>query len=342
LIGDNTIYINAPFFATINNMKVLVTGGAGYIGSFMVKQLLDDGHEVVIADSLERGHESSLDKRATFLKGNLLESEFVFSLFSQHTYDYVMHFAAFIAVGESMQHPGLYFRDNVFTTVSLLDAMKEHGVNKFIFSSTGTVYGTPTVNPIPETHVKNPENPYAESKFVVEKILHWYFQAHGIGSAILRYFNASGAAPDASLGEDHDPETHLIPNAIKAAQNNSEFNLFGDDYPTVDGTCIRDYIHVLDLVKAHVLTLKQLEEKNGEYIYNVGTGKGSTNKEVVDMVKKISGIDFPVTIKDRRPGDVAQTVADASKIKQDLGFEPQYSDLETIIKTAWKWHTQGK
>lgn len=322
-------------------MKVLVTGGAGYIGSFMVKRLLDDGHEVIIADSLERGHESSLDKRAIFVKGNLLEPEFVSQLFSEHSYDCVLHFAAYIAVGESMEKPGLYFRDNVFTTVSLLDAMKDHGVNKFIFSSTGTVYGTPTVNPIPETHAKNPENPYAESKYMVEKILHWYFVSHGIGSAVLRYFNASGAALEGSLGEDHDPETHLIPNAIKAAINNTEFRLFGDDYDTRDGTCIRDYIHVLDLIEAHVLTLKKLEEENGEYVYNVGTGKGTTNKEIIEMVKKISEVDFPIKIEKRRPGDVAETYADATKIKDELGFTPKYSDLETIVKTAWQWHKKS-
>ncbi len=322
-------------------MKVLVTGGAGYIGSFMVKRLLDDGHEVVVADSLERGHESFLDSRAEFLKGNLIDQAFVSDLFSNHSYDCVMHFAAFIAVGESMEHPGLYFRNNVFTTIALLDAMKEKGVKKFIFSSTGTVYGTPFQNPIPETHGKNPENPYAESKYMVEKVLHWYYVAHGIGSAILRYFNAAGAALDGSLGENHDPETHLIPNAIKAAMNNSEFYLFGEDYDTTDGTCVRDYIHVLDLIEAHVLTLKKLEEKNGEYVYNVGTGKGSTNKEVVDMVKKTSGSEFPVVVKERRPGDVAETVADASKIKEQLGFSTQHSDLETIVKTAWEWH-KGK
>lgn len=323
-------------------MKVLVTGGAGYIGSFMVKRLLDEGHHVVIADSLERGHESSLDPRATVAKGNLLEKEFISNLFSHNSYDCVMHFAAYIAVGESMQQPGLYFRNNVFTTIALLDAMKEHGVNKFIFSSTGTVYGTPEVNPIPETHVKNPENPYAESKYMVEKVLHWYYIIHGIGSAVLRYFNASGAALDGSLGEDHDPETHLIPNAMKAALENKQFTLYGDDYDTSDGTCVRDYIHVLDLVEAHVLTLKKLREKNGEYVYNVGTGKGSTNKEVVAMVKKISGVDFPIGVEKRRPGDVGETVADATKIREELGFQPKHSDLETIIATAWKWHSRNE
>ena len=323
-------------------MKVLVTGGAGYIGGFMVKRLLDEGHEVIVADSLERGHESALDRRAAFIKGNLLDQAFITELFSQRPFDCVMHFAAYIAVGESMQHPGLYFRNNVFNTVSLLEAMKEHGVNKFIFSSTGTVYGTPSVNPIPETHVKNPENPYAESKYMVEKILHWYYTVHGIGSAVLRYFNASGAALDGSLGESHDPETHLIPNAIKAALTNSEFHLYGSDYDTSDGTCIRDYIHVLDLIEAHILTLKKLDEQNGEYLYNVGTGKGSTNKEVVEMIKKISGTDFSVILKERRPGDVAKTVADATKIKAELSFFPKYSDLETIIRTAWDWHKRNE
>jgi UDP-glucose 4-epimerase len=323
-------------------MKVLITGGAGYIGSNMVKRLLDEGHAVTVADSLERGHKEFVDQRATFIQGDLRSETFVKELFAKDSYDCVMHFAAFIAVGESMQQPGLYFTDNVHTTIMLLDAMKEHNCKKFIFSSTGTVYGTPTVNPIPESHAKNPENPYAESKLMVEKILHWYFQIHGIGSAVLRYFNASGAALDGSMGEKHDPETHLIPNAIKAALTNSSFTLFGDDYQTSDGSCIRDYIHVLDLIEAHILTLKKLEEQNGEYIYNVGTGKGSTNKEVVAMVKKISGVDFPIEVKERRPGDVQETVADASKIKQELGFEPKYSDLQTIIETAWKWHSKSQ
>jgi UDP-glucose 4-epimerase len=253
-----------------------------------------------------------------------------------------MHFAAYIAVGESMQQPGLYFRNNVFTTIALLEAMKEHGVKKFIFSSTGTVYGTPQVTPIPETHVKNPENPYAESKLMVEKILHWYYQIHGIGSAVLRYFNASGASLDGSMGEDHDPETHLIPNAIKAALHNTAFNLYGEDYDTPDGSCVRDYIHVLDLIQAHILTLNKLNEQNDEYVYNVGTGRGSSNKEIIAMVKKISGVDFPIISNPRRPGDVQETVADASKIRQELGFEPKYSDLETIIKTACEWHKRNE
>jgi UDP-glucose 4-epimerase len=319
-------------------MKILVTGGAGYIGGFMVKKLLDLGHEVAIADSLERGHEGLIDDRAVFRQGNLLDDSFVNSLFVNSNYDAVMHFAAYIAVEESMKNPGAYFQNNIFTTVKLLDAMQKHNAKYFIFSSTGTVYGTPTKLPIPEDHAKSPENPYAQSKLMVEQILHWYFQIYGIGYAVLRYFNAAGGALDGSMGENHTPETHLIPNAVKAAMNAQAFSLFGDDYNTPDGTCIRDYIHVLDLIDAHISTLQKLSESNGEYIYNVGTGKGSTNKEVIDMVKKVSGVDFPVEIRPRREGDVAEMVADTTKIQTELNFSPKYSDLETIVKTAWAWH----
>lgn len=320
-------------------MKVLVTGGAGYIGSFMTKRLLDDGHEVVVADSFEKGHRAAVDVRALVVDGNLLDKNLVSKLFSDYRFDTVMHFASYIAVGESMQDPGLYLQNNIFSTFLLLEEMRKHGVDKFIFSSTGTVYGIPQHSPMDESHAKNPENPYSESKLIVERILHWYFQIHQVGFAVLRYFNAAGAAFDGSMGEDHTPETHIIPNAMKAALTRSEFSLFGDDYDTPDGTGIRDYIHVLDLIEAHISTLKKLQEENGEYIYNVGTGKGCSNREVLDMVKKASGVDFPVVVKSRREGDVAATVADTTKIKNELGFEPKYSDLETMITTAWKWHS---
>jgi len=319
-------------------MKILVTGGAGYIGSFMAKRLLDDDHEVVVADSLERGHKETLDSRATLMQGNLLDKSFVSSLFTSYTYDAVMHFAAYIAVGESMKKPSMYFEDNVFTTINILDAMHEHTVKHFIFSSTGTVYGTPQKLPVPEDHRKDPENPYAESKLMVERVLHWYYQIYGIGFAVLRYFNAAGGALDGSMGEKHNPETHLIPRAIQAALTNTEFSLFGDDYETHDGSAVRDYIHVLDLVEAHVVTLQKLQQENGEYTYNVGTGKGSSNKEVIAMVKKISEKDFPVITKPRREGDVAEIVADTAKIQSELGFSPKHSDLETIVKSAWLWH----
>jgi UDP-glucose 4-epimerase len=320
-------------------MKILVTGGAGYIGSFMAKKLLDLGNEVVIADSLERGDDGSVDNRAVLKQGDLLDKEFVGELFQEDSYDAVMHFAAYIAVEESMKNPGLYFQNNVFTTINLLNAMQKNNIKNFIFSSTGTVYGTPKALPIPETHHKNPENSYAQSKLMVEQILHWYYQVYGIGYAVLRYFNASGGSLDGSIGENHNPETHLIPNAIKSALTNQPFTLYGNNYETRDGTCIRDYIHVLDLIDAHILTLQKLKEENGEYIYNVGTGKGSTNLEIIDMVKKISGVDFPIEIKERRSGDVAEMVADTSKIKSELNFTPKYSDIETIVKTAWKWHS---
>ena len=321
-------------------MKILVTGGAGYIGSFMVKRLLDEGNEVVVADSLERGHREKVDSRAIFEQGNLLDKSFIELLFSKYKFDAVMHFAAYIAVGESMQDPGMYFRNNVFTTINLLDAMVANRTKYFIFSSTGTVYGTPKIIPTPESHEKNPENPYSESKLMVEKILRWYFDVKGVGFAVLRYFNAAGGALDGTLGENHVPETHLIPLAIKAAIEGSEFNMFGDDWETKDGTAVRDYIHVLDLIDAHILTLKKLQEENGAYTYNVGTGMGSSIKEVLEMIKKISGKDILVATKERREGDVAETVADTSKIKNELGFSPKYSDLETIIKTAWQWHNK--
>lgn len=319
-------------------MKILVTGGAGYIGSFMVRRLLDDGHDVVVADDFERGSRKAIDKRAIIQEGNLLDEEFVTKLFSETQFDAVMHFAAFIAVSESVENPGLYFRNNLVTTLNLLDQMKDHGSKHFIFSSTGTVYGTPKTEKIAETHPTNPENPYAETKLMVEKMLHWYSERYHIGYAVLRYFNAAGAALDGSMGENHSVETHLIPNAINAALKGTEFSLFGEDYDTPDKTAIRDYIHVLDLIEAHILTLKKLGEENGEYIYNVGTGHGSSNKEVIEMVKEISGKDLSIVIKPRRPGDVGVTVADPTKIMHELHFQPKYSDLRTIIESALKWH----
>lgn len=319
-------------------MKILVTGGAGYIGSFMTKRLLDDGHQVVVADSLERGHKNVVDSRAQLVVGNLLEMAFVNDLFAQHQFDGVIHFAAYIAVGESMQNPGLYFKNNVFAAINLLEAMHTYHTKHIIFSSTATVYGNPMEIPIPETHPNNIENPYGESKYMVEKILAWYHQIYGINYTVLRYFNAAGGALDGSMGEDHDPETHLIPNAIKAALQNTEFSLFGNDYDTKDGTGVRDYIHVLDLVEAHVLALQKLAKDNGGYTYNVGVGRGYSNLEVIDMVKKVSGVDFKVVIHERRKGDAAMTVANADKIKHELGFQPRYSDLEMIIKSAWEWH----
>ncbi|MFH1832982.1 MAG: UDP-glucose 4-epimerase GalE [Candidatus Levyibacteriota bacterium] len=326
-------------------MKILVTGGGGYIGSFMTKRLLDDGFEVVVADSFERGYKEVVDKRAKLLIGNLLDKEFVKNIFLSDDIEAVINFAGYISMAESVENPGIYFENNVFGALNLLEEMRKREIKKFIFSSTAGVYGNPKSLPIPEDHPKNPTNPYGESKLMVEKILLWYKPF--INFVSLRYFNAAGASFDATLGENHKPETHIIPNAINAALTNSEFTLYGDDYNTPDGTCIRDYIHVVDLVDSHALALKKLQTENGGqafggqgFFYNVGTGKGYSNKEVFEMVKKISGIDFKVNISGRRSGDAEKLIADPTKIKNELMFIPKYSDLETLVKTAWQWHSK--
>lgn len=321
-------------------MKILVTGGAGYIGSFMTKRLLDDNYQVTVLDSLERGHKESVDSRAELKVGNLLNDNFLAEVFSGEKFDGIIHFAGYISVAESMQQPAMYYEDNFCATQKLLEAARAHGVDKIIFSSTAAVYGNPVTVPIPENHQKNPESPYGESKLAVEGLLRWYQQIHGISSISLRYFNACGAELDGSMGEAHIPESHIIPNVIAAVLHDKPFSLYGADYQTPDGTCVRDYIHVKDLVEAHVLALKRLTETKGNFQYNVGTGKGYSNKEVVEMVKKVSGKEFPVTMEARRPGDPAELVADVTNITQALHFTPQYSDLETIVKSAWEWHNK--
>lgn len=322
-------------------MRVLVTGGAGYIGSFMTKRLVNEGHDVVVLDSLENGHREAIDEKATFVQGNTLDKKFLNGAFEKYSFDAVFHFAAYISMGESMEKPGMYFENNVFGTVQVLEAMANHNVKTFIFSSTAGIYGNPKQIPIPEDHPKHPTNPYGESKLFVEKILHWYHVIHGINFACLRYFNAAGAALDGSLGEDHTPETHIIPNIINAVLNNEEFTLFGTDHNTDDGTCIRDYIHVLDLVEAHMLSLKKLQNEKGALYYNVGTGKGYSNKEVIEIIKKVSSSEIKIKQAERRPGDAQILVANPDRIKKDMGFLPKYSDLETIIITAWEWHRKN-
>lgn len=318
-------------------MKFLVTGGAGYIGSFMVKRLLDDGHLVIVVDDLARGIASNLDSRAQFFQGNLLDKKFTESLFTT-SFDGVFHFAAFISMGESMEHPQRYFENNVQASLNLIEAMRKSDCKNIIFSSTAGVYGNPVQIPIPEDHQKNPENPYGESKLMVERLLAWYQKIFKINYVVLRYFNASGAALDGSMGEQHNPETHIIPNIINAALNNKPFTLYGADYKTNDGTCVRDYIHVYDLIEAHVLAFQKLQQKPGSYIFNVGTGNGYSNKEVVDMVKKVSNIDFQVVYAQRRPGDADTLIANVTRIQDALGFKAKYSELESIVESAWKWH----
>ena len=322
-------------------MRILVTGGAGYIGSFMTKRLLERGDEVVVVDSLERGHKEAVDPKAKFFQGNLLDDSFVESIFQNEKFDAVINFAGFISMGESMENPFIYFQNNVFSSLKILEQMAKTGNNNFVFSSSAGVYGNPVKLPIPEDHPKKPENPYGESKLIVERIMNWYFETKHISTVALRYFNAAGASLDAIRGENHTPESHLIPNIIKALLENRTFNLFGNDYKTKDGTCVRDYIHVLDLVEAHLLAIDKLKKSPGSYSFNVGTGNGFSNKEVVGMVEKVSGKKVNVQISPRRPGDADELVADSAKIKSELGFTPKYSDLETIVKTAWEWHSKN-
>jgi UDP-glucose 4-epimerase len=243
-------------------------------------------------------------------------------------------------MGESMEDPYLYFQNNVFASLNILEEMSKTNNNNFIFSSSAGVYGNPEIVPIPESSATRPTNPYGESKLMVEKLMKWYGETKGISMVALRYFNASGAALDGLMGENHTEESHIIPNIIKALIEGREFNLFGTDYKTKDGTCVRDYIHVLDLAEAHLLAIKKLQSAPGSYTYNVGTGMGFSNKEIIEMVEKVSGSKVQVTQTPRRPGDADELIADVTKIKSELGFAPKYSDLETIVKTAWQWHNK--
>jgi len=319
-------------------MKILVTGGAGYIGSIMTKRLLERGDEVVVVDSLERGHRETVDPKAKLMIGNLLDKAFVSLAFQESRFDAVIHFSGYISMGESMENPYLYFQNNIFSSLNLMEEMVKTKTDNLIFSSTAGVYGNPVKLPIPEDHPRNPENPYGESKLMVEKLMSWYQKTHGLNSVALRYFNASGASLDGKLGENHNPESHIIPNIMKAILAGESFKLFGTDYKTKDGTCVRDYIHVIDLVGAHVLAINKLMKDKGMFSYNVGTGNGYSNREVIEMAKRISGKDFQVEESARRPGDADTLIADASKIKEELGFNPKYSDLETIVNSAWQWH----
>lgn len=321
-------------------MKILVTGGAGYIGSFMTRRLLEKGYEVVVLDTLERGQKSVVPQEAIFVEGSVGDKAVLEQLFSEHNVGGVIHFAAFISMKESMQNPYIYFDDNTHNALILLDIMQNHHINNIIFSSTAGVYGNPIQIPIPEDHPKNPTNPYGESKLMFEKILSWYNKIFGLHYVALRYFNACGATLNGQYGEAHNPETHIIPSAISSVLEGRPFELFGTDYETVDGTCVRDYIHVLDLVEAHVLALEKIMKEAGGYVYNVGTGQGYSNKQVIEAIKRVSGRDIEIQEKDRRPGDASELIADVTNIKKDLNFNPQYSDLDTIVSSAWKWHNK--
>ncbi len=320
-------------------MNLLVTGGAGYIGSFMTKSLLDLGHNVTVIDNLKRGKRSAVDDRATFKEIDLNDD--LSEIFIDSEFDSILHFAGLISVEESTKDPELYFKNNIEGSRNLFETAIKNNVRNFIFSSTAAVYGNPTQIPIPEDHDKKPTSPYGESKLKTERNLIEIRKNDPLVSfAVLRYFNACGASLNGEMGESHIPETHIIPLAIKAIMEGSEFKIFGDDYDTPDGTCLRDYIHVLDLVDAHLLALNKIIEIPGEYCFNVGTGNGISNLEVVEMVKKVSGKDLKLSNFPRRPGDADRLIADPSKIQSELNFIPKYSDLETIINSAWKWHNK--
>lgn len=320
-------------------MNILVTGGGGYIGSFMVKALCKRGDTVFVIDNFLKGYRDAVDPRAKIIEGDLLDAAFVHeAITSLDKIDAVINFAGLIEVGQSVKKPGLYFETNIQSVLHVLEEVKESNV-KFIFSSTAAVYGIPKTVPIPEDHPKDPTNPYGESKLMIEKILSWYNKTYGMPFTALRYFNASGAALDGAMGERHNPETHIIPNAINALLNKKPFHLYGTDYKTPDSTCVRDYIHVLDLVAAHILALENMKEGH-QNIMNVGTGHGYSNKEVLEMVERVSNQKLEIINDPRRPGDPDSLIADPSRIKQELGFSPAHSDLETIVRSAYLWHSK--
>ena len=318
-------------------MSILVVGGAGYIGSHMVKLLAGSGADVITLDNLSRGYRDAV-KYGEFIQGDLGDPAVLDDVFINNQIEVVMHFAAFIEVGESVTYPARYYHNNFTNTQTLLDAMLRHDVGYFIFSSTAAIFGEPDYTPIDEKHRKLPINPYGHSKLMVEQLLSDYDRAYGLRSACLRYFNAAGADPDGDLGERHDPETHLIPLVLQAASGRREdIKVFGNDYPTDDGTCVRDYIHINDLCDAHLLALERIQKTDSSAQYNLGNGKGFSVKQVIDAAREVTGKDFKVTQDERRPGDPAVLVADAKLAKKELGWRPEYADLESIIETAWNW-----
>lgn len=322
-------------------MKVLVTGGAGYIGSHTVRELVNLNHEVIVLDSLELGHPQLAEAAGAskLVQGNTADAALLDNLFSQEQIEAVIHFAAYKNAGESVTNPGKYFTNNVAGTQSLLDAMLRHNIKHFIFSSSCAIFGTPQNVPVSETNnFFNPESPYGESKLMAEKVMKWYDAAYGLKSINLRYFNAAGASLDGKLGEDWSVTLNLVPLVMKAALGKApSVKIFGTDYPTPDGTCIRDYIHVVDLAVAHVRALEYLQEFNQSNQYNLGTGQGSSVREVIETTKRISGNDFTVEEVARRPGDPVAIWADSSKAERELMWKAKY-DLDTIIKTAYEWH----
>lgn len=316
-------------------MKILVTGGAGYIGSVVVEQLIADGESVVVVDDLSQGHRAAVHSRAALVEASLLDRPAVDAAMAEHRPEAVMHFASHTLVGESMQQPFLYLGENVVGGLNLLESVVQHGVKRFILSSTANLFDDPQRMPIDEQERIVPGSPYGESKHILERMLYWLDRVHGLRYAALRYFNAAGAS--AERGEDHHPELHLIPIVLEVALGQRpDVTIFGDDYSTPDGTCVRDYIHVVDLAQAHVLALRALDACSR--IYNLGNGRGFSVREVIETTRRITGHPIPAKVGRRRPGDPATLVASSEKIRRELGWEPRFPKLEQIIETAWSWH----
>lgn len=320
-------------------MKVLVTGGAGYIGSVAVDALVDSGHEVVVIDNLYMGHRAAVNDAAVFVEADLCEVEKVNSTMAEHRPNAIMHFASYSLVGESMQEPAKYLGVNTTNALNVIDAGVKNGVERFILSSTANLFGDPETIPISEGEKLFPGSPYGESKFFIERILRWYQETHGLKYAALRYFNAAGCTE--RRGEDHDPETHLIPLILQVALGQrADIKIFGDDYQTPDGTCIRDYIHVADLAEAHILALEGLAEKD-VLEFNLGNGSGFSVKEVIETVRDVTGHAIPAEVVERRAGDPDTLVADSTKIRRELSWEPKFPDLKSMVESAWAWHKEN-
>jgi UDP-glucose 4-epimerase len=319
-------------------MRVLVTGGAGYIGSHVSAELIRQGEEVIVYDNLYQGHREAVHPEATFVNADLADRETLWRVFDTHNVDAVMHFASYTLVGESWEQPFLYLRDNVVNGLNLMECAVDHDVKRFVLSSTANLFDDPERMPIDENERIIPGSPYGESKNILERLLHWMDQTSGLKYAALRYFNACGCVPP--LGEDHTPETHLIPIVLEVALGlRDHLVIFGDDYPTPDGTCIRDYIHVADLASAHILALRALDQ--GSRTYNLGTGSGYSIMELVDIARQVTGHPIPTVVGDRRPGDPATLIAGSDRIGRELGWEPVHSDLTNIIQTAWEWRQRN-
>ena len=321
-------------------MAILVAGGAGYIGSHMVKDLVEHGQEVVVADNLSTGHRDAINPKAKFYEGDIRDRKFLDKIFDNEDIEAVVHFAAFSIVPESMSKPLKYFDNNTGGMITLLEAMRDHNIKYIVFSSTAATYGVPEHMPIKENDPQNPINPYGLSKLMMEKMIHWADKAYGIKFVALRYFNVAGAAPDGTIGEDHGPETHLVPIILQVAQGKRDkLSIFGDDYNTPDGTNVRDYVHVMDLADAHILAIKYLEAGNESNAFNLGSSTGFSNKQMLEAAREVTGKPIPAKIAPRRPGDPDSLVAASDKARNVLGWDPKYDDVHDIIATAWKWHS---